>query len=92
MAFILVLYWELYLYGKPTTVAALSKARTVFACSNTGIVGSNPTQSMGVCIVCSCSVSRKRPCDGLIPRPRSPTDCVYRIKKPKKRPRPNEEL
>jgi hypothetical protein len=24
-----------------------------------------------------CSVCRKRPCDGLIPHPRSPTDCVY---------------
>jgi hypothetical protein len=26
---------------------------------------------------CLCfSVSKQRPCDGLIPRPRSPTDCV----------------
>jgi hypothetical protein len=23
-----------------------------------------------------CSVCRKRPCDGLIPHPRSPADCV----------------
>jgi hypothetical protein len=23
-----------------------------------------------------CSVHKKRPCDGLIPLPRSPTDCV----------------
>jgi hypothetical protein len=31
---------------------------------------------MDVCIVCVYSVFRQRPCDGLIPRPRSPTDCV----------------
>jgi hypothetical protein len=31
-------------------MAALSKARTVFARSNTGIVGSNPTRSMDVCL------------------------------------------
>jgi hypothetical protein len=36
-------------------VAALSKARTVFARSNAGIVGSNPTQGMDVC-VCVYSV------------------------------------
>jgi hypothetical protein len=33
-------------------VAARSKAWTVFARSNAGIVGSNPTQGMDVCIVC----------------------------------------
>jgi hypothetical protein len=33
----------------PITVAALSKVWNVFACSNTGIVGSNPTQGMDVC-------------------------------------------
>jgi hypothetical protein len=32
------------------TVAALSKARTVFARSNYGIVGSNSTQGMDVCM------------------------------------------
>jgi hypothetical protein len=36
--------------GEPVTVAAQSKARTVFARSNAGIVGSNPTQDMGVCV------------------------------------------
>jgi hypothetical protein len=35
---------------EPFTVAARSKAWTVFACSNAGIVGSNPTQSMDVCL------------------------------------------
>jgi hypothetical protein len=34
--------------GVPITVAARSKARTVFARSNTGTVGSNPTQGMDV--------------------------------------------
>jgi hypothetical protein len=40
----------------PITVAARSKAWTVSASSNAGIVGSNPNQSMGVCIVCFYSV------------------------------------
>jgi hypothetical protein len=35
--------------------------------------------------VCVHSVCWQRPCGGLIPRPRSPTDCVE-IKKMKKRP------
>jgi hypothetical protein len=39
----------------PITVAARSKAWTVFARSNTGIVGSNHTQGMDVC-VCVYSV------------------------------------
>jgi hypothetical protein len=37
-------------------VAAPSKAWTVFARSNAGIVGSNPIQGMDVCIVCVYSV------------------------------------
>jgi hypothetical protein len=37
-------------------VAARSKAWTVFARSDAGIVGSNPTQGMDVCIVCVYSV------------------------------------
>jgi hypothetical protein len=41
---------------KPITVAARSKAWTVFARSNAGIVGSYPTQGMDVCIVCVYSV------------------------------------
>jgi hypothetical protein len=38
---------------EPVTVAALSEgseAWTVFASSNTGVVGSNPTRSMDVCV------------------------------------------
>jgi hypothetical protein len=38
------------------TVAVRSKPRTVFARSDAGIVGSNPTQSMDVWCVCVYSV------------------------------------
>jgi hypothetical protein len=38
-----------------------------------------------------CPVCRQRPCDGLIPRPRNPTDYVY-SNKLKKRPRHNKGL
>jgi hypothetical protein len=63
----------------PMTVAALSKVWTVFALSNTGIVDSNPNRGMDVCVrlFCLCSsVCSWWPCDRLIPRPRSPADCV----------------
>jgi hypothetical protein len=40
--------------NRPITVAARSKARTVFARSNAGILGSNPTQSMDVCVRLFC--------------------------------------
>jgi hypothetical protein len=40
----------------PITVAAWSKASTIFDRSNTGISGSNPTQDMDVCIVYVYSV------------------------------------
>jgi hypothetical protein len=39
-----------YNQAEPITVAALSKARNVFARSNAGIVGSNPTRGMDVCL------------------------------------------
>jgi hypothetical protein len=35
---------------KPITVAAPSKARNAFTRSNIGIVGSNPTRGMDVCV------------------------------------------
>jgi hypothetical protein len=38
--------------SEPNTVGAWSKAWTAFACSNTEIVRSNPTQGIHVCIVC----------------------------------------
>jgi hypothetical protein len=42
----------------PITVAAWSKAWTVLACSNTGIMGLNPTWDMDVCLhlFCVCAV------------------------------------
>jgi hypothetical protein len=40
--------------GVPITVAAPSKARTVFARSNTGIVGSNLTRSLDICVRLFC--------------------------------------
>jgi hypothetical protein len=38
----------------PITVAARSEAWTIFARSNAGVVGSNPTQGMGVCLPLFC--------------------------------------
>jgi hypothetical protein len=34
--------------------SGLAKAWTVFACSNTGIVGSNPTQGLDICLRLFC--------------------------------------
>jgi hypothetical protein len=40
--------------NKPIAVVERSKARTVFACSNTANVGSNPTEAwMFVCVLCA---------------------------------------
>jgi hypothetical protein len=68
----------------PITVAARSMARTVFARLNAGVVGSNPTKGMGVCVrlLCVCVVLRVgsgltmgwSPVKGVLPT-------VYRIKK-----------
>jgi hypothetical protein len=43
---------------RPIRVAARSKARTVFATLNAGIVGSNSTQGIHVCVhlFCACFV------------------------------------
>jgi hypothetical protein len=54
--------------------AVQSKAWTVFTHLNIEIVGSYPTQGMDVCLFCACV--RYWPCDGLITRPRSPTNCL----------------
>jgi hypothetical protein len=73
-------YMNLFLpeviYRQPITVAARSKAWNVFAHSNTGIVGSNPIQGMDVCLRLFFVCVRSRLCDGLIPCPWSPTDCL----------------
>jgi hypothetical protein len=80
---------------QPITVAAQSRAWTVFALSNAGFVGSNPTRGMDVCmyLFCVCVVlcvgrdiaTGWSPVQGVLPT-------VYRIKKLKKRPRPNKGL
>jgi hypothetical protein len=71
----------------PITVVGLSKAWTVFARSNIDVVGSNPTQGMGVCVrlfwvyivlsVGSGLVTDWSPVQEVLPT-------VYRIKKLKK--------
>jgi hypothetical protein len=67
----------------PVTVAERSKACIVFARSEAGIVGfeshSGHGSLMCVCVfLClCCPVFRQRPCDELITRPRSPTDCEW---------------
>jgi hypothetical protein len=69
-------------------VAALPKAWTVFSRLDAGIISSNSTQGMDIC-VCVYSVFvlfcvRQRPCDGVINRPRSSTVCIkkdYEIEK-----------
>jgi hypothetical protein len=43
-----------YSFIRPITMASQSKARTVFARSNAGIMGSNPTQDMDVCVRLFC--------------------------------------
>jgi hypothetical protein len=42
--------WNPKVHYWPITVAARSKPWTVFARSNTGIMGLNPTQGMDVCV------------------------------------------
>jgi hypothetical protein len=63
----------------PLTVAARTKAWTVFARSNTGIVGSNLIRDMDFCVrffvflLFCAQVAASRLAD---PSQRSPTDCV----------------
>jgi hypothetical protein len=54
---------------KPITTAERSKVQNIFAHSNTGIAGMNPTQDMDVCLrlCCICFVlCKQRPYDGLV--------------------------
>jgi hypothetical protein len=79
---------------RPIRVAARFKRWAVFARSNVGIVGSNPTQGMDVCVrlFCLCySVCRQRPSDGLTTI-HGVLPTVYRIKTLKKRPRSNKRV
>jgi hypothetical protein len=85
--------WNIW---RPITVAALSKAWTVFACWNTGVMCLNPIQGMDVSILrlfCVCVVlyvgrglaTGWSPVVGVLPT-------VHRIKKLRKRQRPNKGL
>jgi hypothetical protein len=51
-----VWYWEARILGWPVSMAARSKARTVFGRSNIGIAGSNHSQGMDVCLCFSVFV------------------------------------
>jgi hypothetical protein len=77
------------------TVAARSKAWTVFARSNTGIVGSNPTRGMDVCVCLFCLFCPVCAGSSLAMR-WSPSKESYwlckKIKKLKKRSRSNKGL
>jgi hypothetical protein len=79
---------------KPVTVDERSTACTVFARSEAGIMGSNPTKGIDVWyvyvfILCLCfNVIRLRPCDELITRSRSPTICKMIMKLKNQRPGP----
>jgi hypothetical protein len=85
-----MLQWSL---ERSITVAARAKEWTVFALSNTGIVGSNTTQSMDVCMRLFCVravlcvgsglATGWSPVQWVVP-------IVYKTKKLKKRPRPNK--
>jgi hypothetical protein len=62
----------------PVTVATRSKAWTVFARSNAGIVGSNPTRGMDVCVRLFCVVL----CAGsALRRTDPPSEESYRLRK-----------
>jgi transposase InsO family protein len=81
---------------EPITVTSRSKPWTAFARSNAGIVGWNPTQGMGVCIVCVRSVCVVLCVHSGLVTGWSPVQVVlptvYRIKNLKKRLRPNKGL
>jgi hypothetical protein len=84
-----------YVPVKPITVAERSKAWTVFARSNAGIVGSNLTEGKDVCVRLFCVGGVLCVGSGLatgwsLVQGVLPT--VSRIKKLKKRPRSNEGL
>jgi hypothetical protein len=53
-----ITYLFIILYPEPTTVAVLSKAWIIFASSDAGVMSSNPTEDMDVCvcalILCVC--------------------------------------
>jgi hypothetical protein len=69
-------FWLLMSHS-PVSIAARSKASTVFGSSNIEIACSNPARGMDVylCLSVLSCVGRGLGC-GLIPHPRSPTKCL----------------
>jgi hypothetical protein len=47
---IIYIHNTVYIKNRPITVGVPSKKLTLFACSQVGMVGSNPTQGMDVCM------------------------------------------
>jgi hypothetical protein len=92
----LTLMSSLWFVPEPMTVAARSKVWTVFARSNAGIVGSNPTQDMDVCVrlrlfrVCVILCVNSGLAMGWSPV-QEDLSTLYRIKSLKKRPRSNKD-
>jgi hypothetical protein len=76
------------LQAGPMTVATRSEAWNVFARSNTEIVDSNLTEGMDVCLRLFCLCCQRR----ADPPSKESYLTVYRIKKPKKRPRSNKKI
>jgi hypothetical protein len=93
MSFIAAIIWpyfdDQWWQSKPITVAVWFKAWTVFARSNTGIVTSNPTRGMDVCVrlFCACVVlcvgSSLAMDQGVLPT-------VYRLRNSKSRQGPTK--
>jgi hypothetical protein len=73
-------YYGVYVLDYPIVVAARCKAWTVFARSDAGIVDSNPTQGMDVCVrlfcVCVVLCVGRGLATAWSPGPMSPTNCV----------------
>jgi hypothetical protein len=69
-------YSPLQVYLRISDHNGRAKTRTVFGRSDIGIVGSNPTRDINTFIAVCCVFGERR-CDRPIPRPRSPTNCLY---------------
>jgi hypothetical protein len=75
-------FWSCWAH-LPITVAARSKAWTVFSRSNTGIMGSNPTRGMDVCVLLFCVCVVLRVGSGLVtadPPPKESYQLCIRLK------------
>jgi hypothetical protein len=81
---------------RPITASARSEVWTVFARLNTGVVGSNPTARMDVCVCLNCIYAVLCASSGLATCVDPPSKLFYwlckKIKKLKKRPRPKRAV